>query len=134
MLSTQRNATNNEKWLALVDYDIKSAEAMFDTGRYLYVAFLCQQAVEKLLKAIIHEKTGEMPPYTHRLPALVEVAGIVADSKQADLLVKLTRYYIRTRYPEDRTRLARTLDRTATKLLLQHTMEVLQWLKNASRM
>jgi HEPN domain-containing protein len=41
-----------EKWVAQAQYDIETAKAMFDTGRYLYVLFCCQQAVEKMLKAL----------------------------------------------------------------------------------
>ena len=37
-----------EKWAAQSLYDIETAKAMLDTGRYLYVLFCCQQAVEKM--------------------------------------------------------------------------------------
>jgi len=37
--------------LSLAEYDLNPAEAMFQTKRYLYVAFMWQQAIEKLLKA-----------------------------------------------------------------------------------
>ena len=39
-------------WLERSKYDLETAKAMLDTRRYLYVAYMCQQAVEKLLKAI----------------------------------------------------------------------------------
>ena len=39
-----------ENWYALAQYDVDSAEVMFKGGRYLYVAFMCQQAIEKTLK------------------------------------------------------------------------------------
>ena len=35
-------------WLELADYDLESANAMFKTGRWFYVVFMCQQAIEKL--------------------------------------------------------------------------------------
>ena len=28
-------------WLSVADYDIETAEAMYSTGRWLYVAFMC---------------------------------------------------------------------------------------------
>jgi hypothetical protein len=31
-------------------YDLDTTKAMLDAGRYLYVAYMCQQAVEKLMK------------------------------------------------------------------------------------
>ena len=38
-------------WLDLADYDLDTAEAMHQTGRWLYVAFMCHQVIEKTLKA-----------------------------------------------------------------------------------
>ena len=38
-------------WTELSDYDIKTAEAMFESKRYLYVGFMAHQAIEKILKA-----------------------------------------------------------------------------------
>ncbi len=39
-------------WIDIADYDLKTAEAMYRTGRWLYVAFMCHQVIEKTLKAI----------------------------------------------------------------------------------
>ena len=36
-----------QNWYTLANYDLDSAEAMFKTERYLCVAFLCRQAIEK---------------------------------------------------------------------------------------
>ncbi|NLZ04899.1 MAG: HEPN domain-containing protein [Phycisphaerae bacterium] len=33
-----------QNWLSLAEYDLATAEAMLQTRRYLYVAFLSQQA------------------------------------------------------------------------------------------
>ena len=44
----------NEKvkyWTELSEYDIKTAEAMLQNKRYLYVGFMAHQAIEKILKA-----------------------------------------------------------------------------------
>jgi HEPN domain-containing protein len=43
----------SKHWTEQARYDLDTARAMFDSGRYLYVLFCCQQAVEKALKAII---------------------------------------------------------------------------------
>lgn len=44
-------STDYEYWLEIVDYDLETAEAMYSTGRWLYVGFMCHQVVEKVLKA-----------------------------------------------------------------------------------
>jgi HEPN domain-containing protein len=44
-------------WLDIAEYDLKTAEAMFETGRWLYVVFMCQQAMEKLSKLLDEEES-----------------------------------------------------------------------------
>ncbi len=39
-----------------------TARALLKSRRYLYVLFMCQQALEKLLKAHVTARTGEFPP------------------------------------------------------------------------
>jgi len=38
-------------WLDISEYDLATAGAMLKTERYLYVGFMCHQAIEKILKA-----------------------------------------------------------------------------------
>lgn len=35
------------------EYDLETARAMLDAGRFLYILFCCQQAIAKALKALI---------------------------------------------------------------------------------
>ena len=48
------------EWVEISEYDLKTAEAMLATARYLYVAFMCQQAIEKILKALYVQQKGEL--------------------------------------------------------------------------
>ena len=34
-------------WVEMSDYDLETAKAMQETGRYLYVGFMCHQTIEK---------------------------------------------------------------------------------------
>lgn len=34
-------------WKELADYDVDTAEVMYDGGRRLYVGFMCHQVIEK---------------------------------------------------------------------------------------
>ena len=62
-------------WVERSEYDLDTAKAMLDAGRYLYVGYMCQQTVEKLLKAMIAQQNKENLPI-HNLNRLAEVAGI----------------------------------------------------------
>ncbi len=52
----------SKRWFEQAEYDLDTALAMLESGRYLYVLFCCQQAIEKGLKAVIVEQTGNFPP------------------------------------------------------------------------
>lgn len=65
-------------WMDRVEYDFETAQAMYKAGRYLYVVFMCQQAVEKTLKAILAFQGKEIKPI-HHLSKLAELAGILSE-------------------------------------------------------
>jgi HEPN domain-containing protein len=58
--------------MALAEYDLDTAQHMLETGRYLYVIFLCHLALEKMLKAHVTEVTQTVPVKTHDLIYLVK--------------------------------------------------------------
>lgn len=41
-----------EEWLLQADYDMETAQAMFDSGRYIYAMFMIHLSIEKALKGI----------------------------------------------------------------------------------
>ena len=79
-----RSAVKN--WIASADYDLRTAANLFKSRRYIYVVFLCHLAIEKILKAIVCKRLNEMPPYTHNLNRLIELAGISLDEKHQEFI------------------------------------------------
>lgn len=59
-------------WIEMPDYDLETAEAMLSTGCYLYVAFMCHQTIEKILKAYWTLHLEEIPLKIHSLSRLAE--------------------------------------------------------------
>ena len=119
-----------EQWAEQARYDLETARAMLQSERYLYVLFCCQQAVEKMLKAVIAERSGQCPPRLHNLLRLAEHAGVELDQSQTVLMEDLTRYYIQSRYPEEIPALSHCLDRQRGEQVLKQTEDVLQWLSS----
>ncbi len=118
-------------WVEISEYDIETAEAMFQTRRYLYVGFMCHQTIEKILKGYyvwVHQKT---PPYTHNLSFLAEESGIYNEFSevQKDFIDLLTPLNVRTRYPTYKANLMKTLNETKCKEILSQTKELHQWIK-----
>lgn len=117
------------KWLEKADYDLSAAESMHRSGHFLYVAFLCQQAAEKTLKAFWCSRKEDVPPYTHNLATLAESMELTLTEKQKNLLDRLNRYYIVGRYPSFKQKMATTLNADSAKDLLSQTKEFVQWCK-----
>ena len=46
------NVEKYEKWLEMAEDDLDTASVMLKSGKYMYVSFMCQQAIEKLCKGI----------------------------------------------------------------------------------
>jgi len=116
-------------WLERSKYDLETAKAMLDARRYLYVAYMCQQAVEKLLKAIIAQHGKENLPIhnLNRLAELAELSGELEEG-QIDLLAELTAYNIVARYGDYKESLSEIVDTQKAKFLYDRTLELFQWL------
>ncbi len=54
-------------WEEAAKYDLETAKAMLAAGRYLYVVFMCQQAIEKLVKGLHVLYTGNEAKRTHNI-------------------------------------------------------------------
>jgi HEPN domain-containing protein len=117
----------SRQWAERARYDLDTAEAMLKAGRYLYVLFCCQQAVEKALKAVIVKKTGELPPRIHNLLRLAETAGIESSEEQIDLLTKLSGYYIKSRYPEEIRVAGAAITQRLAQEILGRTEQTVKW-------
>ena len=55
------------RWVELADADLAAAKVLLKEGILALSVFHCQQAIEKLLKAIWIETRGEPSPRTHNL-------------------------------------------------------------------
>ena len=118
-------------WLDIADYDLETAEAMYKTGRRLYVAFMCHQVIEKTLKAYWCGTQPKDPPYTHNHKRLADGCGLYEklDDSQKDFLNTITNYNIEARYPENKEALSQTLTLETCRDLIDETKQLQQWIK-----
>ena len=65
-----------EYWVDTANYDLDTAEAMYQTKRWLYVGFLCHQVIEKMIKGYHVNFKQEMPPRIHSLYRLSSDCGL----------------------------------------------------------
>jgi HEPN domain-containing protein len=119
-------------WLDIAQYDLQTAETMLNGGRWLYVAFMCQQAVEKLAKGLYLLYLDDNTPRTHSIEKIFEYfedkLPIEIPTETRDLFDKLSTCYLNNRYPEFRNKLSAQVKEPEAKALYSQTKEVFAWL------
>jgi len=123
-----------KNWMVSSEYDFTTAEHMLQTGRYIYVIFMCHLAIEKLLKAILHEGTGNLPPKTHDLISLLKLAEIQMPDDLLVFIGKVNSASVVTRYPEDLSKILSAYPAGIAKDYFNQSREVLEWLRQDRRL
>ncbi|MEW6378094.1 MAG: HEPN domain-containing protein [bacterium] len=118
-----------QEWLKQADYDLDTAELMFDGGRFFYAVFMCHLSMEKALKGLYQEKLKEIPPKVHNLIYLLNKIGIKPSEDIGRFLIKLNEANIVTRYPEDIDKLQKDFTQPVVKDILATSKVVLRWIK-----
>ena len=119
-------------WIEMSDYDFDTAKAMLETKRYLYVAFMCHQTIEKILKAYWSKVLEEPPLKIHSLSRLAEKSGLDNDmsEEQTDFIDELEPLNIEARYPSYKERLMKSLTSDRCKELIEQTDKLRTWIKS----
>ena len=125
-------ATKN--WIDTANYDIKTAEAMFKSKRFIYVVFMCHLAIEKMVKAVISAETEGLPPKSHSLLYLSDKALIKYPEDKQEFIEQLDNVSVVTRYPEDLKKMAKEFNKNKTKEVLDMTRRILRWLRRDKRL
>ena len=99
-------------------------------SKYLHCAFMCQQSVEKVLKALITAE-GELPNPIHDLYVLAEDAEIDDNltAEQKFFLKALSTYAIAARYPERKKKLFSLCKQEEAEKLLRASEAMIKWVK-----
>lgn len=118
-------------WIELADYDLKTAKVMYKSKRYLYLGFMCNQVIEKILKAYYVKKYKDIPPFTHKLIKLSESCGLYEEfsEEQKDYIDFISPLNVEARYPTRKDELFNALNKEKCKKLLKETEEMLLWVK-----
>lgn len=119
----------SRKWLDRAVYDIDTAKAMLQTGRFIYAVFMYQQALEKCFKALLAYRDLEILPI-HNLRRLAELTDVIHELDESNLMKLdfLSRYYINPRYKEDLSQLSKGITEPVTRDFIQFSEELITWL------
>jgi len=111
-----------EIWLQQALDDFEGAEYNFDGKKFSIAAFLCQQAIEKALKALLIQRTKAFPKI-HDLTHLAR--SLDAPEKIVTLCAQLNTAYVASRYPDT----PKKFTSREVMVLLTACKEVLEWAK-----
>jgi HEPN domain-containing protein len=119
-------------WLDHAQYDLDSAGVMHQGGRWLYVVFMCQQAVEKLCKGLYLLYIDDNVPRIHDISNLIrrfenKLSETISEDN-FNFFDRLTNFYLNDRYPEYQQNISNMLNEQAAKAILDKTKEVFKWL------
>ena len=120
-----------QAWLDQVHEDISAAECLLQGGHWLYVAFFCHQALEKVLKAYYLATHDDDPPYIHSHGRLLDICGLTDELPPENLrfIDFMVPMYIKARYPQQKLVAARLLDKETCLYIIDKTKELTQWIE-----
>jgi HEPN domain-containing protein len=118
-------------WIGISDYDLETADAMLQSKRYLYVGFMCHQAIEKIFKAYYTGVKSEPVPFSHSLSYLAKKGDFYESfsEEQKDFIDQLEPLNIEARYPSHKERLLKSLTEEKCSEILKRTKEIQLWIK-----
>ena len=120
---------HSEEWFKQAYYDIASAKAMFDSGKYIYCVFMCHLSIEKALKALYMKVLEENPPKTHSLVYLAHRTKLKLPLQFREFLESLDEVSVPTRYPDELDKLLKDYGKNKTRGIFVKTKEALSWIE-----
>lgn len=117
-------------WSENAEYDLLTAEAMHNSARYAYTVFMCQQALEKIIKGIYLQNNKEEAPRSHNLAYLIGTLSIGVPEDYINLLGELSAYYLEGRYPTYKEKISQLISKDKSLAILAKTKEAFKWLKS----
>ena len=133
-----------EYWEKLADYDIETAEALIKTQRWTYVAVLCQQSAERIVKGMHIYHNGKEAPKSHNIMFLMNKLStsdkflsnpankrfIDEKGDYEDFVIDLMFYYIND-YPFSyKNVMERFIKEEVAVDIYNRTLEFIKWLKS----
>jgi HEPN domain-containing protein len=121
-----------EYWLNHAKYDMETAEAMLNSGRWFYVVFMCQQAIEKLVKGLYTLYVDDNVPKAHNIKTLLDrfddKLKEPVKHEYYQLFDSLTANYLGNRYPDFMNDAINSVDKDTAAHIIQKTKEAFTWL------
>jgi HEPN domain-containing protein len=119
-------------WFSYANNDMDSAEFMLKSGRWFYTIFMCQQAIEKLIKGLYLLYVDDNVPRLHDINGILDrfkdkLPGQLSDD-QIGLFDTLSQFYLKSRYPDYTSSLTSLITGEYAQSIYEKSREAYQWL------
>jgi len=91
---------NIEYWLSGAFNDFDTAMILITNKKFVHGLFFCHLSIEKILKALLVKETGNLPPKSHNLQYIQELAKVQVNDDEKILMSVLMKYQLEGRYPD----------------------------------
>ena len=119
-------------WLSYAQNDIDSAKIMLQSKRWFYTVYMCQQAIEKLVKGLYILYIDDNVPRLHDINNILERFKNKIPEKITEdhmgLFDTLSEFYLRSRYPDYTSALNALITGDYAQLIYEKSREAFQWL------
>lgn len=112
--------SSNEDWDAYLS--LRKAK------KFAHALFFLHLTLEKIIKGIIVQETGEHAPYSHSLSFLLGKTSIDAPGRYIDLLTEMSKFNMQTRYPDEKLAFYSSIDIAASLYWHKIGTEIRKWL------
>lgn len=116
-------------WLSEGEQSLDVARHLFEKEDYSYALFFGHLAVEKVLKAIIAQKTDQQVPRLHNLLRLAQEAEVETTDEQRQILIRITTFNLESRYPDYKREFRKKCTQQFTRQEMRQVEEIFRWLK-----
>lgn len=115
-----------EYWTTGSEEDYAAAASLLEKGHLRHSLFVAHWALEKMLKALVVQRTGQTPPKIHNLIRLAVLADLQLNQGRDDFLREFGAYQLEGRYPDSQQL---CLSAAEVREELNRAQEMLAWLK-----
>ncbi|MHB1686698.1 MAG: HEPN domain-containing protein [Ignavibacteriaceae bacterium] len=117
-------------WIETSKYDLGSAFAIFNSGKFNWSLFIAHLALEKLLKALwVKNNKENNPPKIHDLAKIGEGAKIDLTVQQFAFLRLVNTFNFEARYPDYKFSFYKICTKEFAEINLYKIKEMYQWLE-----
>ena len=105
--------------------NLETAEILIEKGKLMEGLFFCHLTIEKALKAHVTKATSDVPPKTHNLKRLADLAGLTFKESYYEFLATMMEFQIEGRYPEITIK---SPSKKVSSSYLKKSKEFVEWL------